>query len=204
MSKFGGKAKGYKKFGASFTVKNDRLRVFLRWLCYCLVLLLFYMVMASGFFRNWQPVLIIPLAIAVAMRERELSASVFGTVCGLVLDLAGERLFGFSGVWLLPGCLASALLVSHLIKVNLINFLWLNAAVCFIMALTDYFFRYALFAPDNASFVLANFIIPAHLSAVIISPLIYLPVKFISAKFSVEERIKLYAHSSSDDDEDYR
>ncbi|MCL2071505.1 MAG: hypothetical protein FWH07_04625 [Oscillospiraceae bacterium] len=174
----------------------------MRWFFYSSALLLFYMFMAGGLFRGWQPVLIIPLAIAVAMRENELSASIFGAVCGLVIDIAGGKLFGFSGIWLLPGCLAAALLVSHLIKVNLLNFLWLNIAVCSLMAVSDYFFRYILWNVSNARLVLTGFIIPAHLSAVIISPLIYLGVKYISKKLSPFEFYRL-SPSNDNEDEDY-
>ena len=188
------------KFGALW--KRERFRTFMRWFFYSSALLLFYMFMAGGLFRGWQPVLIIPLAIAVAMRENELSASIFGAVCGLVIDIAGGKLFGFSGIWLLPGCLAAALLVSHLIKVNLLNFLWLNIAVCSLMAVSDYFFRYILWNVSNARLVLTGFIIPAHLSAVIISPLIYLGVKYISKKLSPFEFYRL-SPSNDNEDEDY-
>jgi hypothetical protein len=161
------------------------------------------MVMAGGFFRGWQPILIIPLAIAVSMRENELNSSIFGAVCGLVIDTAAGKLFGFSGVWLLPGCLVASLLVSHLIKVNFLNFLWLNALMCVFMAVTDYFFRYILFNAENAHIVLTRFIIPEHVSAVVLSPLIYFGVKTLSLKLAPRERIRLSSHSNDDDEEDY-
>jgi len=170
------------------------------------MLLIFYMIMSGGFFRTWQPILIIPLAIAVAMRQGEnqgmLSAAVFGAICGLVLDIACGKLFGFSGIWLLPGCLAAALLVSHLIKTNLLNFLWLNACVCALMALADYFFRYILFAAEGAALVLTKFIIPSHLSAVFFSPLVYFAVKLIWIKTSTGEKVKL-SLSSIEEEEDW-
>jgi cell shape-determining protein MreD len=179
---------------------KDRLRVFARWFFYSLMLLVFYMLMSGGFFHGWQPILIIPLAIAVAMRQRELSASVFGAVCGLVIDIASGRLFGFSAFWLLPGCLAVSLLVSHLIKVNILNFIWLNAAVCILMALADYFFRYILWNVGNSYFVLLDIIIPAHLSAVILSPLIYLAVKMIWVKLSPPEYTAAFLSETEDED----
>jgi len=183
--------------------KSERIRIFMRWFSYSVVLLLFYMIMAGGFFRGWQPIMIIPLAIAVSMRERELSASVFGAVCGLIIDIACGKLFGFSGVWLLPGCLAAALLVSHLIKVNLINFIWVNAIVCTFMATTDYFFRYFLWGADNSSYILTRFTIPSHLSAVILSPVVYFIIKHIDRKYSPEEQVKI-TRSAKDDEEEYK
>jgi len=172
----------------------------MRWFFYSLALLVFYMVMVGGFFRGWQPLLIIPLAIAVAMHERELGASIFGAVCGLVIDIACGRLFGFSGIWLLPGCLAASLLVSNLIKTNLLNFLWLNASVCTLMKLAEYFFGYILWDVENSHLILTGFIIPAHLSAVIVSPLIYFGVRLVSTKLSPYRRIRLSSLSGDKGD----
>ncbi|MCL1904043.1 MAG: hypothetical protein FWF94_06485 [Oscillospiraceae bacterium] len=171
-----------RRFGAIW--KKERFRIFMRWFFYSVALLLFYMFMAGGFFGRWQPVLIIPLAVAVAMREQELPASIFGAVCGLIIDIACGNLFGFSGIWLLPGCLAASLLVSHLIKINFLNFMWVNATVCAIMTLTEYFFGYVMWDVSNARLALFGFIIPAHLSAIILSPLIYFGIKYISTKLS--------------------
>jgi hypothetical protein len=177
----------------------------MRWLCYSGVLIFLYMIMVSGLFRGWQPILIIPLAIAVAMRERELYGAIFGAFCGLVIDIAYSRLFGFTGIWLLPGCLTATLLVSHLIKVNLLNFLWINTGVCTIMAVTDYFFRYVIWRAEGAEYVLTDFIIPAYLTAVIMSPLMYFAVKGISNKFSLYEQITLSsAHERKDDNDEFK
>ncbi|MCL2634226.1 MAG: plasminogen receptor (KT) [Oscillospiraceae bacterium] len=183
------------------TGRKDRLRTFLRWFFYSLALLFFYMLMSGGFFKTWQPIFIIPLAVGVAMRERELSAAIFGAVCGLVIDIACGKLFGFTGVWLIPGCLACALLVSHLIKANLINFIWVNAVVCAFTATADYFFRYVMWGADTSGYILTGIIIPAYLSAIIFSPFIYFMVKLISIKLSPREIHRLSGSSEDDEDE---
>jgi cell shape-determining protein MreD len=162
------------------------------------------MMMVSGAFREWQPILIIPLAVAVAMRTSELSASVFGAVCGLVIDVAYGRLFGFSGIWLLPVCLAASLLVSHLIKANLLNFLWINAVACTLMAITDYFFNYAIWNVEGAHYVLADFIIPAHFGALIFSPPVYFAVKIAARKYAPYEKVHLYSGHGQESEEDYK
>jgi cell shape-determining protein MreD len=182
--------------------KTDKSRAFARWACYSGLLLVLYMFMVSGAFYTWQPVLIIPLAVAVAMRTNELNASIFGAVCGLVLDIAYGRLFGFTGIWLLPTCLGASLLVSHLIKANLLNFLWINAVVCTLTATADYFFFYVIWNTDGGHFVLADFIIPAHFSAAVLSPIVYFAVKFAALKFAPNERVYLYSgHEHENNDE---
>ena len=172
-------------------VRSDRNRTFVRWGLYSFILLFLYTVMAGvsgGFFGSWQPLLIIPLAVAVAMHESELNSAIFAALCGLVIDIACGRLFGFSGVWLMPGCVGAALLVSHLIKANLLNFFWVNAVVCALMAFADYFFRYVLWNVNNAHFILWEYILPVHLSAVAFSPLLFLAVRKISHSLSPYER----------------
>ena len=72
--------------------RRARLRGFLRWLCYSLVLLLFYLWEVAPLIRGWCPLLIIPLATAVAMFEGEFAAGVFGVFCGFMLDIASGTL----------------------------------------------------------------------------------------------------------------
>ena len=78
-----------------------KLRVFLRWTFYSALLLLFYLWETNPLFVRFSPLLIIPLATAVAMYEGELAAGVFGVVCGLMIDMASGTILGFSSLWLL-------------------------------------------------------------------------------------------------------
>ncbi|MCL2108471.1 MAG: hypothetical protein FWH20_03885 [Oscillospiraceae bacterium] len=160
-----------------------RKQSLLRWLFYCLVLLLFYMLMSGGFFRSAQPIFIIPLAIAVAMHEREFSSAIFGAACGLMLDLACWNLFGMSSVWLMPCALGTSLLVTNLMRPNVINHFWMSAVACLLMAFMDYFFRYAIWDNPDAKVILTGYIIPSYLWAFLLSPPVYFLVKTISVKF---------------------
>ncbi|MCL2755131.1 MAG: hypothetical protein FWD35_05395 [Oscillospiraceae bacterium] len=180
-----------------------RVHFSFKWLCYCGILLLLYMLMVGGGGNSqgaaqWQPILLIALAMAVAMREcnNELAVCVFGAVCGLVIDIASANLFGFSGIWLLPGCLTVSLLSSHLIKANLLNYIWLNALMCAVMAAADYFFNYALWDTAGHNFILTDFIIPAYLATIVFSPLLYLAVRGISRRFTLRESVKPYSNEN--------
>jgi hypothetical protein len=183
-------------------IDKNIMRVYAKWLCYIAVLTFLYMLMVGGWFRDWQPILIIPLCIAVSMREcaKPLSVSFFAAFCGLTIDSASANLFGFSGFWLLPGCLTACLLCEHLIKANLLNFLWLNAAQCIVMAAADYFFNYAIWNIPGHTYILTDFIIPAYLAAILFSPALYYAVRVLFRKFTVYERIRPYSHESNDED----
>lgn len=178
---FGFKRKGIGRW------RNADKKTFLRWFCYFLVLLFFYMVMSGGFFSRWQPLLIIPLAIAVSMFEREVGSALFGAFCGLMLDTACGNLFGMSSVWLMPCSLAVSLLVMNLMRENFVNHLWLVTITCIIMAFMEYFFKYFIWNEANSAIVLVIYIIPSYLAAIILSPGVYFLTRAISLKFSQKE-----------------
>ena len=71
--------------------RRAMFRAFLKWFCYAVVLLIFYLWEVAPMIRGWCPLLIIPLATAAAMREGELAAGVFGVFCGLMLDVASGK-----------------------------------------------------------------------------------------------------------------
>jgi rod shape-determining protein MreD len=173
-------------FGFGSRRKVNRKTV-LRWLFYSLILLLFYTVMHGGFFRGWQPVLIIPLAIAVSMHERETGSAIFGIFCGLLIDTACGNLLGMSAVWLMPCALAASLLVMNLMRANFINHIWMSSAVCLIMAFMEYFFVYVIWDTPNSGIILRSLVIPSYVSAVVLSPGVYFLVRLVSLRFREKE-----------------
>ena len=174
---------------------------FLRWLCYFLILLFFFMLMSGGFFPRWQPIFIIPLAIAVAMHEREFGSAIFGVFCGFMIDIACGNLFGMSSVWLMPCALAVSLLVMHLMRPNFINHAWMAAATCLIMAFMEYFFKYFIWDFPNSGIILKNYIIPSYIWAVLFSPAVYFLVKAVYIRFGdgEPERYNEIEERESDD-----
>ena len=159
----------------------------MRWVFYAALLLLFFMIMSGGFFRRWQPVFIVPLAIAVATQEREFGAAIFAVFCGFMLDIACGNLFGMSSIWLMPCALAASLLIMHLIKPNFINHAWLTALTCLIMAFMEYFFKYVVWDTPNSNIILRDFIIPSYFSAILFSPGVFFLIKFVSMKLRGKE-----------------
>lgn len=175
------KKRDISRFG--YFSRKNRTRVFLKWLCLSLLLLLFYMLMCSGAFKTAQPMLIIPFAIAAAMHSREVGSSIFGIFCGFAIDMACGNLFGMSSVWLMPCCLFTSLLVMYLIRVNFINHLWISALTCLIMAFMDYFFNYFIWDTQNSIIVLTNYILPSYILAIVFSPVVYFLTKAVDGKF---------------------
>ncbi|MCL2693863.1 MAG: hypothetical protein FWE60_02015 [Oscillospiraceae bacterium] len=167
--------------------RSNGKKPLLRWVCYSLMLLFFFTVMSGGFFRSWQPIFIIPLAIAVAMHEREFGGALFGAVCGLMIDTACGNLFGMSSVWLMPCTLAASLLIMNLMRSNFINHLWMTASACLIMAFMEYFFKYLIWDEPNSGIILRMYIIPSYIWAIMLSPPVYFLVRVTARRFKAQE-----------------
>lgn len=167
----------------AFTPRQKR-RNFIKWLFYSLTLLFLYVIMRAGIFSHWQPVLIIPLAVAVAMNESELSASIFALFCGYLMDIACGYIFGFSVVWLMPVCVAASLLVKNLIRRNLFNFVVITVAAVILQFSMDYLFNVAIWNIQGGEIILTASILPTAISTIILAPSMYYFVKLLNKKLS--------------------
>lgn len=178
-------------------------RAFLRWLLYAAVLLVFYVGECAPLVRGFCPLLIIPLAAAVAMQEGELAAGVFGVFCGLMLDMASGTLLGFSSLWLLVLCPLISLLSQFLIKVNFISHLLLNAGVCVIMGFMDFLFLHWVWEGNQSLISLKMVVLPEYIGAAAFSVPIYFLVRGISRRFRVKEERSLEesAHNAEESSE---
>ena len=178
----------------------------IKWVIYVICLILFYILMVSGTFNAWQPFLIIPLAVSVALYERELSSCIFALFCGYFIDIACRFIFGFSAVWLMIICLVASLLSRNLIRINLINFLLIDIAAILLEFSMDYLFNVFLWDIPNREIVFEKSIIPSIVSTLILSPFIYFFVKMINNKLGDADSLNYYTPTTnSDDDEpDYK
>ncbi|MBE6888741.1 MAG: hypothetical protein E7485_01825 [Ruminococcaceae bacterium] len=167
--------------------RKMKLRVFLRWTFYSVLLLLFYLWETNPLFVRFSPLLIIPLATAVAMYEGELAAGVFGVVCGLMIDMASGTILGFSSLWLLVLCPLISLLARFYIRISFVSHLALNFAASFIMACLDVLFKHWVWEESGTSITFVNTVLPAYLGAVIGAVPVYFLVRLISMKLRPAE-----------------
>lgn len=167
----------------ALTPRQKRQNI-LKWLLYSLTLILLYVVMRAGVFSSWQPVLIIPLAVAVAVNESELSAGVFALFCGYLIDIACGFIFGFSVIWLMPVCVAASLLVKNLIRLNLFNYIVISIAAVFLQFSMDYLFNIVIWNIPGSNIIFSSLILPSAVSTIILSPSMYYIVKYYNKKLS--------------------
>ena len=177
------------------------LRGVLRWVLFAALLLLFYLFMGNPLIRGYCPLLLISLATAVAMREDDLAAGIFGVFCGLMIDLAnGVTVLGFSSLWLLVTCPVISLLTRFLIKANMISHFVLNAIVCVIMAGMDMLFLHWVWEGSQCGISFVKVVLPSYGGAVLFSIPVYLAVKLIRSKLRTKEEQRLERSAQTSED----
>ena len=181
----------YKINSAVAYTRKMKTKVFFKWFFYSLSLVILYSIMSCGIFELWQPYFIISLAIAVSMREQEFASSVFGIVCGFMLDISIGTLFGFYAVCLMPCCFLTSLFSRNLIKVNFLNHIIFTAAATLISFSMYYLFNYAIWNTEGREIIISKILIPSFFATVITAIPIYLLVRLISRKLGLEENIDL-------------
>ena len=191
----------YRILGKNVKTRHEQKMSVIKWLLYSLCLLVFYTVMRCGIFGAWQPVLLIPLAVAAAMHESELPACIFAVFCGLYIDISYRFLFGFSAFWLLMVCLAVSLLEHNLIRINLLNFLWTCAAAVILEFFMEYLFNTVIWDYPNYGIVFTKSILPTMISTVIVSPLVYFLVRTINAKFGKQTELSRYEPAEGEEED---
>lgn len=181
------------------------LRGFLRWFLYAAVLLLFYLFMGNPLIRGYCPLVIIPLATAVAMHEGDLAAGIFGTFCGLMIDIAnGVTVVGFSALWLLCACPVISLLSRFWVKGTFLSHFVINAVVTVIMAAMDMLFLHWIWERGESIITFTQVILPSYGGAIIFSIPVWLLVKLIVDKLRPKEQRRLEESAQSAEEMEFR
>ncbi len=181
-----------KTFGIKARSRREKIRSFVRWALYSAVLLIFYLMETNPLIRGFCPLLIIPLATAVAMFEGDLAAGIFGAVCGLMLDMAnGVTILGFSALWLLCLCPTISLLSRFWMRVSPLSHFVMNMAASIIMAFMDMIFLHWVWERSQSVISLRSAVLPSYGGAILFSIPIFWLVRLISRKMSPTEHQKL-------------
>lgn len=171
--------------------RKMKIKVFFRWFFYFLALIILYAIMSCGIFDLWQPYFIISLAIAVSMREQEFASSMFGIVCGFMLDISVGTLFGFYAVWLMPCCFLTSLFSRNLIKVNFLNHIIFTAVTTLFSFSMYYLFNFVIWNTAGRDIIITSILLPSFIATFVTAPPIYFLVKLISNKLGLEDNIDL-------------
>ena len=91
-----------------------------------------------------KPVLLLPLALAVAVCEDEFSGALFGAVCGLMWDYTASRTVGLLALTLMGLSFAVSVASQLYLKLNTLNFALVSAGAVWLVVSGDFLFYYAM------------------------------------------------------------
>ncbi len=152
-------------------------RRYLKWTAYGLILLVALLLQSAphGFpeIAGGRPILLLPLAVAIAMFEGPVGGAAAGVAAGLLWDLFSDRLFGFNALLLMLLCCGCGLFVQLLMRNNLLSFLILTGGTLVIQGILDLFFNHILLSQAEPGYVLLHLLLPNALYTLALSPLLY-------------------------------
>ena len=168
-----------------------RIKTAIRWFLYYFLIFFCFIIMTSG---TWmKPVLLLPLPICIAIDNNQYGSVVTGAVCGFLIDICCNKLFGYNAVILAFFCIVTSLVFELYLKNRFANYLIITALAAFIQCWMDYKFYYKIWGYEDVSRIFWRVSMKVWLYTVISSFFIYLAIKLINRflmpkqHFSVEE-----------------
>lgn len=163
-----------------FIFKNS-----LRYFLYAFIILVCFSFMMSG--RLLKPVLLIPASICIAMNTKELPSAFTGAFCGLLIDIACGKIFGYNAFILTVVCTFVSLLYMNYLRKKFINFLLITTLSSLLCSMLDYVFYYNIWDYENVESVLHTVTMPVFAYTVISAVPLYLVFMLVN-RFLMPER----------------
>lgn len=150
---------------------------YLKWTAYGLLILFVTLLQATkGLIPpvfGVRPLLVVPLTVCIAMFVGPVGGAAAGIACGILWDLYAARLLGFNALLLLvTGCLCG-LLITLLMRNNLLTALLLSAAALLFVGMMNWLCYTVLLQEPEPGFVLLRRILPSLLYSFVLTPLLY-------------------------------
>lgn len=134
-----------------------------------------------------KPTLLIVVAISIAVFEREISAMIFGLICGILIDFGFSNAIGTFTIGLTVICFILGYAANNIIVSRTWNMMLCSFVVILILFSLHFLFTYHLKGyGDDLNYIL-NHYVSRMIQTFIFSPLFYFLNKFLHTKFSPEE-----------------
>lgn len=170
------------------------IKTIVRWILYYVIIFTGFIFMTSG---TWlKPLILIPTALYIAVNNNIYATAITGAVCGFLIDVSCDKLFGYNAVLLTIFCIIVSLLFEFYLRDKFVNFIFISAVFSYIQCLLDYKFYYEIWNYKNHRMILTDYTIKAWAYTVISSVFICLLIKIINyflmpkTHFTIEETIK--------------
>lgn len=138
------------------------VRITAKWVVFVLIATLMYGFSTAGSGAS-KALLLFPLVMSAAVFEYEIPSAVFGSACGLLLDVSLDKLPGFTALWLCLCCWGISALFAQLLRKNIVNYLIIFTFLGGIYLYIDYYFYYKIWAYEGYKLVLTHRLIPSAL-----------------------------------------
>ena len=164
--------------------------LFCKWLFYALLLFFCYIVQTTpGLLAIGaiQPILVVPVCLAVAVLENELAGAIFGAVAGLMWDLSASRISGFFGIILCLLCVAVSFCFYFWIRQNTVNFTLACAAALLVAVGLDYLFNFLIFYQGSSLYLLLHTLLPTAGYTLLYCPPLFWLARRICRRYAVED-----------------
>ncbi|MBO7475231.1 MAG: hypothetical protein J6U00_14740 [Ruminococcus sp.] len=166
-----------------------RIKTTLRWGIYYLLIFIGFIIMSSG--TLYKPILLVPLAIGIALKNNIYASAVTGALCGFLIDICCGKLFGYNAVILAFFCIAANLMFELYLRDRFINYMFVTAAASYIQCWLDYKFYYQIWGYANVHRIFVRVTLRVWIYTVISSVLIYFVLKFVNRLLMPKEHLTI-------------
>jgi rod shape-determining protein MreD len=148
-----------------------------RYFAYTIEILVFYMVQETpGLIpevRGARPLLLIPVALSIALFEKEQASMSFGLLSGLLIDFGMGGTLGFHGLLLAVVCYFLSVLAADLIRTNFLTAMLVAVIVTAAILILQWVFFYLLADYSDPAYALTAHYIPRFVYTVALMPVVY-------------------------------
>lgn len=138
--------------------RKNRKFTIIRWILFLLLILIAFLFTTLGSFMK--PLILIPLAFCISMSEDVLTSAVTGALCGLLNDIACNKLEGSGAIFMLAGCVFISLIFSKFLRESFFNITFITILFSGAFFMTDYFLYFVMWKYDHDYIMLQKYIIP--------------------------------------------
>ena len=161
-----------------------------RWIVYYIIIFALFAFMTSGTYLK--PMILIPTAICIAMKNDMMGSAFTGAFCGLLTDIACGKLFGYNAVLLTVFCVGTSLMFSLYLRNKFINFLWISGICSFIQCCLDYEFFYGLWGYEDVETIFWNTHMNSFAMTVISSVFVYIIFGIVNRFLMPKEHLSIH------------
>lgn len=155
-----------------------KLNKAVKYLCYVLELLLFYILQCSPYLFptifKVTPMLIMASAVTIALLESDISSIFIGVIAGFLIDLSFGSFFGLFACIMAVICCLISVITNNKSKVNIHTASLTGTIALLICIACDWYFRYVSQGYSARWIVLFDNYLPIYIYSLLCLPLVYL------------------------------